>query len=86
MFCPKCGSGRVRRSRTRSSKEKILKFFGYIPFRCREENCNWRDMIRVSSLKEMRINFLENYRNHIIFFIMFIITIYFVLKIIHAYD
>ena len=34
--CPKCNSGRVRRSRSRSLKEKSVRIVGAKKFRCRE--------------------------------------------------
>ena len=46
MFCPQCGSTRLRRSRTRGFREKFLKFFGYRAYRCREDDCGWRGLVK----------------------------------------
>ncbi len=59
--CPKCGSPRIRRSRSRDFREKFLKSVGYRPFRCREQGCDWRELVRVKSIREIRSEFLKKY-------------------------
>jgi DNA-directed RNA polymerase subunit RPC12/RpoP len=46
MFCPQCGSTRLRRSHTRGFREKFRKFFGYRAYRCREDDCGWRGLLK----------------------------------------
>jgi DNA-directed RNA polymerase subunit RPC12/RpoP len=50
MFCPKCASTRLRRSRTRGFREKFLKFFGYRAYRCREDDCGWRGLVKTGEV------------------------------------
>ncbi len=79
MFCPKCGSSRIRRSHTRSLKEKILKSFGLKAFRCREQGCDWRGLIRVATLDGIENGLFIKYRNSLLFvsaIIIFLLIIY----------
>jgi hypothetical protein len=45
MICPKCRSQKLRRSHSRSLKERFLKLFGRMAFRC--QDCDWRGVLRV---------------------------------------
>jgi hypothetical protein len=46
-ICPNCGSGRLRRSRSRSPIERFLKFFKTRVYRCRD--CRWRGVLHKRS-------------------------------------
>jgi len=52
MFCPQCASTRLRRSRTRGLWEKFLKFFGYRAYRCQEDDCGWRGLVKTRKVGE----------------------------------
>jgi hypothetical protein len=47
--CPNCHSTNLRRSRTRGLWGRFLRLWGWRTFRCREENCRWRGMIKVET-------------------------------------
>ncbi|MBF0395637.1 MAG: hypothetical protein HQK78_02605 [Desulfobacterales bacterium] len=49
-ICPKCESKRIKRSHTRTFKEKFLKNFNRRNFRCLD--CGWRGIIKVKYTKE----------------------------------
>lgn len=48
--CPKCGSVKLKKSHTRRSSERLLKLLGWHAFRCREESCGWRGLIKYRPL------------------------------------
>lgn len=52
FVCPNCGSGRLRRSHTRGFLEKLKKILGWRAYRCREESCGWRWLIKTKSFRE----------------------------------
>lgn len=52
FVCPKCGSGRLRRSRTRGVYEKFAKLLGWRAYRCQEKSCGWRGLIKTKSLRQ----------------------------------
>ncbi len=72
MFCPLCGSARIRRSRTRGFKEKLLKFLGFRAFRCREELCDWRGLLKPDFKNET--GFLQRCKAPLIFMIMMLLS------------
>jgi hypothetical protein len=53
----------IRRSRTRGWQEKIQKSLGYKAFRCREQNCGWRGVIKAEPLYPIIQSFLKKHRN-----------------------
>jgi hypothetical protein len=59
MYCPKCGSTRLRRSHTRGFIEKIFKSLGYKAFRCREKDCDWRGLVRTNQAEGSMRRFLD---------------------------
>jgi hypothetical protein len=71
MFCPLCGSGRIRRSRTRGFEEKLLKFLGFKAFRCGEELCDWRGLLKNGF--EKKTGFLKKCKASLIFMIMLLL-------------
>jgi len=82
VFCLRCGSNRLRRSRTRGLKEKTLKLLGYRAFRCREENCDWRGMLKIRDTWENRLSFNPKLRVTLsiilwlLFFILSLVSYY----------
>ena len=52
FVCPKCGSDRLRRSRTRGFSEKLKKVLGWRAYRCREKSCGWRGLLKTKSFRE----------------------------------
>ncbi len=52
FVCPKCGSARLRRSHTRGVSEKLSKVLGWRAFRCRENPCGWRGLIKTKSFRQ----------------------------------
>lgn len=46
-ICPRCGSTRVKRSHSKTLKEKVLKFFNERAYRC--VNCGWRGILEGKS-------------------------------------
>jgi hypothetical protein len=52
ISCPECGSNNLRRSHTHGVSENLQRFKGCRAFRCREESCRWRGLIKTKSLKE----------------------------------
>jgi hypothetical protein len=45
MICPNCGAQNLKRSHSRNVKERFLKLFGQMAFRC--QNCDWRGILKV---------------------------------------
>lgn len=72
MFCPLCGSDRIRRSHTRGFEEKLLKFVGFKAFRCREELCDWRGLLKPGF--ENETGFLKKCKKPFIFMVMWLLT------------
>jgi len=66
--CPQCGS-KLRKSRTKTYKEKVQKALGTRPFRCMNKECNWRGLIKIKSFKEIISNSESKYK------LLFAITI-----------
>ena len=62
LICPDCGSFKLQRSRTRGKKEIFLKFFGFRPYRCGEENCYWRGLLNPNLLHEKITDFFQEKR------------------------
>jgi hypothetical protein len=79
MFCPRCGSDRLRRSHTHGLKEKIAKRFSFKAFRCRESECAWRGLIRIKASDQITIGYLAKFRVPLILMgvILFSLTIFF---------
>jgi hypothetical protein len=73
MFCPLCGSARIRRSRTRGFEEKILKPLGFKAFRCRENLCDWRGLLKTGFENETGV--LQKCKAPLIFMIMFLLSL-----------
>lgn len=46
--CPRCSSTRVKRSRTRNLRERIMKHFDKKAYRCLD--CGWRGILRVKKM------------------------------------
>lgn len=84
MFCPQCGSERIRRSRTRGFNEKIAKLFGNRAFRCREKECGWRGLLRIANPMEIRRRFLGRYKLAMIFVAVLAISLLFILLVIEG--
>lgn len=72
MFCPLCGSDRIRRSHTKGFEEKLLKSSGFKAFRCREDLCNWRGLLKTGFEKET--GFLQKCKASLIFMIMLLLS------------
>jgi hypothetical protein len=72
MFCPLCGSAWLKRSHTRGFEEKLLKSLGFKAFRCGEELCNWRGLLKIGSEKE--IAFLKVCKGLLIFMVVLLLT------------
>ena len=45
MICPNCGAKNLKRSHSRNIKERTLKLFGKMAFRC--QDCDWRGILKV---------------------------------------
>ena len=45
--CPRCGSTRIKRSRSRNLKERVFKFFDRRAYRC--VACGWRGILKGKS-------------------------------------
>ncbi len=72
MFCPLCGSDRIRRSHTRGFGEKLLKYFGYKAFRCREDVCDWRGLLKIGFGSEP--GFLDKCKTPLILMMMLLLS------------
>jgi hypothetical protein len=72
MFCPLCGSARIKRSHTRGFEEKLLKFLGFKAFRCEEELCPWRGLLKTGFEKEN--GFLKECKASLIFMILLLLS------------
>jgi hypothetical protein len=66
MYCPRCGSTRLRRSHTRGWLEKIAKQLSYQAYRCREPECDWRGLFRVKSRDQATSGTLAKIRGPLI--------------------
>ncbi len=75
MICPKCGSGRLRRSHTRGIKEKFLKKLGYKAFRCREKECDWRGLVNKRLLRIKRSGVFSKLNLRLFLLVAFIIML-----------
>jgi hypothetical protein len=76
ITCEQCGSTRIRRSHTRGIREKFLKSVGYRAFRCREQSCRWRGLIKV---KEVSVeDFISKYKIALIFIISIFVVLFLV--------
>jgi DNA-directed RNA polymerase subunit RPC12/RpoP len=76
MFCPQCGSTRLRRSRTRGFREKFLKIFGYRAYRCREDDCGWRGLLKTREVGERLFNSIEKKKMPLILAIIMLLVCY----------
>jgi hypothetical protein len=76
ITCERCGSARIKRSRTRGIREKFLKSVGYRAFRCREQSCRWRGLIKV---KEVTLeDFIKKHKMALIFIISMFVALFLV--------
>lgn len=82
LICPKCGSNKLRRSRTRGPEEKFKKILGLRAFRCQTEGCDWRGLIKVKSIKRVFSDFAKDHGRFIIISIIFLILAYLSIKLI----
>jgi len=68
MPCPKCGSTRIRRSRTRDLKERLQKLFNQRAYRCLV--CDWRGILKAKTSrtgqyeKQYMLAYDDNYYHH----------------------
>ena len=53
LACPKCQSKNIRRSHSRTMKENMVKIFGWRAYRCRENKCRWRGLLRTKTNLEI---------------------------------
>lgn len=74
MFCPLCGSDRIRRSHTTGFEEKLLKFLGFKAFRCREELCDWRGLLKIGLRGENDSGLLKKCKPALICLIMLLLS------------
>jgi hypothetical protein len=75
LVCPKCGSGRTRRSHTRGVSEKLNKILGWRAYRCREKSCGWRGLIKTKSFRQEIENALTNRQKQILILILVVAVI-----------
>ena len=82
LICPKCQSTKIRRSHSRTMKEDFVKKFGWKAYRCREQNCRWRGLIRTKTNLEVflkvtdKVGALIVYGIPIVLLILLIFLIY----------
>ena len=77
FVCPKCGSGRLRRSHTRGASEKLHKVFGWRAYRCREKSCGWRGLLKTKSFREGITKVLKTRQEQILKLILVVAVISF---------
>jgi hypothetical protein len=70
LTCPNCNSTRIRRSRTRTLKEKYLKLFGWKTYRCREKDCRWRGLIKKKGTIESFAKYVDRYANKFMYILV----------------
>ena len=52
--CPQCSSTRIRHSRSRNSRERLLKLFNHRAYRC--IHCGWRGIVKEKSSKTRKLS------------------------------
>ena len=75
FFCPKCGSGNLRRSHSRGASEKLIKLSGWRAYRCREKSCGWRGLIKNKSSRQAIVERVKHHKKLILKFSLFTVAI-----------
>lgn len=75
LICPKCYSGRIIRSSTKNLKEKFLKIFGWRVYRCSEDECDWRGLVKRQTFFENCLSFVEKHIISIIYVAVIMLSI-----------